>query len=150
MHFISKDKSPKVKFATYAGIVCKIRPQKSETSGTRLAVGGNLIKYLHNIRTPTSDISPLKCLLSSIISTHNAKFCGAGIKYFYLNTPTDTFEYMRIKASLIPKEIMKQYQITDKIHNGYIYMEIRKCMYGLPQSGIINHTQLKGHIYPLD
>ena len=55
----------------------------------------------------------------------------------------DTCEYMRIKASLIPKEIIQQYQLVDKIHNGCIYMEISKGMYGLPQSGIIAHTQIK-------
>ena len=54
-----------------------------------------------------------------------------------------TFEYIRIKASIIPKEIIQQYQLVDKIHNGFIYMEISKGMYGFPQSGIIAHTQIK-------
>ena len=60
----------------------------------------------------------------------------------------ETFEYMHIKASLIPEYIMKHYQLADNIHNGYVYMEIRKVMYGFPQSGTISHTQLKGHISP--
>ena len=42
----------------------------------------------------------------------------------------DTYEYMHTKASLVPEEIMKQYHLVDKIHNGYIYMEIRKEIYG--------------------
>ena len=45
----------------------------------------------------------------------------------------DTLEYMRIKALLVPEEIIQQYKITDKIHNGILYMEIRKCMYGFPK-----------------
>ena len=54
-----------------------------------------------------------------------------------------TFEYIRIKASIIPKEIIQQYQLADKINNGFVYMEIRKGIYVLPQEGIIDHTQIK-------
>ena len=53
--FISKDKYPKRKFTMYARIVCKICPQKAEIHRTRLTLGGNLIKYPHNICIPTSD-----------------------------------------------------------------------------------------------
>ena len=53
---------------------------------------------------------------------------------------------MRIKALLIAEEIMKQYQLIDKVYNGYVYMEIRKGVYGLHQEGIISHIQLKGHL----
>ena len=59
----------------------------------------------------------------------------------------ETFEYMHIKASLIPEEIMKHYQLVDNIHNGYVYMEISKGMYGFPKAGIIYHTQLKVHLF---
>ena len=67
---------------TYERIVCDILPQKAETHRTRLIVDGNLIKYPHNVRTPTSDILTVKCLLNSVISTPNAKFCGSDIKAF--------------------------------------------------------------------
>ena len=146
MHFISKDEVLKGKFATYAKIVCEIRPQKAEIHRARKKVGGNIIKYLHNVSTPTLEISIVNFLLNSIIYTPNEKLCGSDIKYFYLNIPMDTYEYMRIKSSLIPEEITKQYHLSDKIHNGYIYMEIRKGVYGLTQVGIISHTQLKIHV----
>ena len=58
--FISKDEVSKGKFSTYAIIVCKISPKKIEIHRTRLTVGGNLIKYLQNASTPTSDISTVK------------------------------------------------------------------------------------------
>ena len=54
-----------------------------------------------------------------------------------------------MKASLIPDEIMQQYNLYDKIHNGYLYMEICKGVYGLPQAGIISHKQLKEHLPPV-
>ena len=109
-------------------------------------VVGNLIKHLHNVLTTTSDISTVKCLLNSVIYTPNESFCRADIKYFYLNTPMHTYEYMRIKASLIPEEIMKKYHLSDNIHNDHIYLEIRKGMYGLPQAGIIYYTQINRHL----
>ena len=60
----------------------------------------------------------------------------------------DTFKYMCNKESIIPEDIMQQYQLADNIHNVFVYMETRKGTYGLPQSGIISHTQLKEHLSP--
>jgi hypothetical protein len=146
IHFITPDRIPKGKFATYARIVCDIRPQKAEKHRVRLTVGGNLINYPHKVSTPTADLATVKCLFNSVVSTLNAIFTGADIKDFYLNTPLDEYEYMRISADLIPDEIMDQYNLRSKIVNGFIYMEIRKGMYGLPQAGIIAHNLLKEHL----
>eukprot|EP00957_Ditylum_brightwellii_P056791 4304293-Ditylum_brightwellii.AAC.1 len=52
-------------------------------------------------------------------------------------------EYMRMPAHLIPHEFLNEYDLHNKIHIGYIYMEIRKGMYGLPQAGKIANTLLK-------
>jgi hypothetical protein len=50
---------------------------------------------------------------------------------------------MRIKADLIPDDFKTYYKLHEKIHNGYIYCEIRRGMYGLPQAGIIANQLLK-------
>ena len=55
----------------------------------------------------------------------------------------DTFEYMRIKVLIISEEIIQQYQLRNKIHNEFVYMEIMKGMNGFPQAVIIYHNQLK-------
>ena len=47
----------------------------------------------------------------------------------------DEFEYMRIRVDNIPPDIMRRYDLDAKIHNGYVYVEILKGMYGLPQAG---------------
>ena len=57
--------------------------------------------------------------------------------------PMDRYEYMRIKADLVPEEFKQLYNLHDKIHNGYIYMEIRHGCYGLPQAGILANKLLK-------
>eukprot|EP00957_Ditylum_brightwellii_P043415 3291629-Ditylum_brightwellii.AAC.1 len=52
-------------------------------------------------------------------------------------------EYMHMPAHLIQHEFLNKYDMHNKIHNGYIYMEIGKGMYGLPQAGKIAKTLLK-------
>ena len=52
------------------------------------------------------------------------------------------YEYMRLRVDLIPEEIIIQYNLRPLVHNGYIYIEIRKGMYGLPQAGILANKLL--------
>ena len=61
------------------------------------------------------------------------------IKNFYLNTPLACLEYIKIPAKYIPDNIIEAYDLQDKIHEGFIYVEIRKSMYGLPHSGNVSN-----------
>jgi hypothetical protein len=45
--------------------------------------------------------------------------------------------------TLFPADIIEYYKSMDKALNGYVYMEIRKGMYGLPQAGVLANKQLK-------
>jgi len=38
---------------------------------------------------------------------------------------------------LIPEEIIQQYDLRNKCKNGFVYMQIEKGMYGLPQARIL-------------
>jgi hypothetical protein len=64
------------------------------------------------------------------------------IKDFYLNNPMSRYEYMRIPLDVIPEDIIEQYGLRELAHNGYVYAEIRKGMYGLPQAGRIANDAL--------
>jgi hypothetical protein len=113
--FMTKDEIkqiPRDRTVTYARIVVDYRPQKDDPNRVRITVGGNLIEYPGELTTRTADLTTSKILWNSTISTPGA-------------TPLDRFKYMKIKASLIPEEFTNQYQLHDKIHNGYVYMEIR-------------------------
>ena len=70
------------------------------------------------------------------------------IKDFYLGTPLDRYEYMRIPINMIPDDIVKLYGLADKIVNGFVYAEIRRGMYGLPQAGRLANEQLKTFLAP--
>ena len=44
-------------------------------------------------------------------------------------------EYVRIKLSDIPPEFKEEKNLTQSVHNGWIYFEILRSCYGLPKSG---------------
>ena len=66
------------------------------------------------------------------------------IKDFYLNTPMSRYEYMRLKLSELPPDFVEEYNLKDKTtKDGYVYLEIRGGMYGLPQAGILAQELLE-------
>jgi hypothetical protein len=56
------------------------------------------------------------------------------------------YEYMRIPVKIIPACIMEQYKLAPLVHNGYVLVEIRKGMYGLPQAGKLANDRLVTHL----
>ena len=69
-------------------------------------------------------------------------FMTADLKDFYLGTPMERYEYMRVSIWLLPDAIIEQYNLKPLFHNGFVYVEIRKGMYGLPQAGRLANDQL--------
>ena len=60
------------------------------------------------------------------------------IKDFYLNTPMERYEYMRLKLCNIPEDVARHYKLATRVKSyGYVYIEIRRGMYGIPQLGIL-------------
>ena len=148
MGFIPRHKVPKNKIPTYGRLVCDIRIHKAETHRTRLTVGGNLINYTGDKSTATADLTTIKCLINSTISDSNAKFCTTDVKNFYLGTPLPEYEYMKLKLSIIPLEIIDQYNLRAIEDDGWVYCEIKKGMYGLPHAGKIANDRLQQHLAP--
>jgi hypothetical protein len=50
---------------------------------------------------------------------------------------------MKMPVALFPTDIIEHYRLNEKVLDGYIYMEIWKGMYGLPQAGILTNKLLK-------
>ena len=129
--FIPKDKVPKdrMKDVMYGSFSCNLKPNKAETHQTRLTTGGDRINYPKDVGTPTADMTLVKTLLNSIISTKGAKCVMLDIKDFYLNTPMERYKNMHLKLSNIPKEILIKYKLHEiATLDGYVYCEIRKGM----------------------
>jgi hypothetical protein len=144
IQFICKEDVPKDRSVTYGRFVCTIRPQKDEPERTRLTVGGNLVDYPGRTSTPTADMTTWKLQVNDILSTPNARALNLDIGNFYLNTPLDRPEYMRILFSLFPPEIVSEYRLSELVSNdGHIYIKILKGMYGLPQAGRLANQLLQ-------
>jgi hypothetical protein len=131
----------------YTKVVCEIREGKDDENRTRITVGGNLICYPGDAGTNTASLELIKLLLNSVISRKGARFACIDIKNFYLDTPMVDPEYVRIKITDIPEEFILEYGLAgleDK--NGWIYFEIRRGCYGLPQAGILANNLLRGRL----
>jgi hypothetical protein len=74
-------------------------------------MGGNLVNYPGDCRTPTADLLTVKLLLNSVISTSNAKFMTLDLKDFYLVTPMICYEYFRMKLELFSQDIIDEYDL---------------------------------------
>ncbi|KAL7524505.1 hypothetical protein ACHAXR_000602, partial [Thalassiosira sp. AJA248-18] len=134
---------PADRTVTYARVVVDYREQKADPNRMRITVGGNLINYPGELTTCTADLTTTKLMWNSVISTPEAKYMTADIKSFYLETPLDRFEYMKMNLDVIPQEFRDAYGLEAKAKGGHVFMEIRKGMYGLPQSGILANKLLK-------
>jgi hypothetical protein len=144
--FLSNDKIrciPKDRTITYVCFVIDNWPQKDDPNCVYITVGRNLMDYPYELTTWTADTVPSKIMWNSIISMPNAKFSGVDIKSMYLETPLDQYKYMKIPLRLIPHNIIEHYRLCKKAIDGYVYMQIKKGMYGLPQAGILAKKLLK-------
>lgn len=144
--FIPHTQVPPNKRVTYGRLVVNLKPHKTETHRTRLTVGGNLLQYANVKRTPTEDLSTIKILFNSVVSTPGDRFLTTDIKNFYLNTELPTPEYMKLQAKHIPSIITKHYNLAPIFHNEFLYLNIDKGMYGLKQAGILGWQDLKTHL----
>ena len=82
-------------------------------------------------------------LNSVVISTRGARYMTADAGKFYLATPMERKEYLRIAVELIPQEFMDLYGLHDKVKNGCVYCKIVQGMYGSPQAEILANKLLK-------
>ena len=141
---------PKGKTVTYARLVVDFRPQKKDPNRVRMTAGGNLIKYAGDITTRTADLTTAKIVWNSVLSTAGAKYACFDISNMYLHTPLapEDYEYMRIPLKLLPEHTIQQYGLREKALKGMVYVEMRRCVYGLPQAGALANKLLKERLAP--
>jgi hypothetical protein len=149
--FIQKSQVPKDRKVTYANFICTIRPQKAETHRVRMTAGGDKLDYPGDASSPTVSMLAAKIHINSTISDakHGARHMGIDIKNYYLGTPMAYYQYMRVHTSCIPQEVWDDpsYDIHPE-NDGYVYLEIRRGMYGLKEAGILAFNQLVKKLAP--
>ena len=68
------------------------------------------------------------------------------IKDYYLDTPLDRQEYMRVSLKHITLDIKLRYNMAQFVHNDHILMEINISIYGLPQADKLSQDQIVKHL----
>jgi len=67
---------------------------------------------------------------------------------FYLTAALEYFEYMKIPIALFPSWITEQYNLKELALNGYVHLEMRWAVWGLPQAGILANKRLRRKLAP--
>jgi hypothetical protein len=146
--FIEFKNIPKERQIMYRKIVCDYKPHKNGKERVRLAVGGDRLDYSGEVATSTADITTFKILINSTLSTKDAKMMMMDIKNYYLGTPLPRYEYMRMLLSRFPEEIVNKYNLKELAVDGWVYIKIRKGMYGLKQAGLLANQLLQKRLAP--
>ena len=151
LDFICKSEVPQGKKVTYGNFVCDYRPLKSEPYRVRLTVGGDRLEYESDAGSPAASLVETKMTLNSVVSDahRGARFMVADLKDFFLGTKMKDPEYMRIHYKYFPADVRAQYDLENKVAaDGYIYVRIKKGMYGLKQAAVLAYDQLVEHLAP--
>jgi hypothetical protein len=146
--FVTLKSIPNDRNITYGKIVCDNKPHKQEKERVRLTVGGDRLDYSGDVATSTADITTFKILINSTLSTEDAAMMMMDIKNYYLGTPLSRFEYMKMLLSCFPDEIIQKYNLNALAIDGWVYIEIRKGMYGLKQAGLLANQLLQTRLEP--
>eukprot|EP00804_Cyclotella_cryptica_P008093 CCRYP_004577-RA/>CCRYP_004577-RA protein AED:0.41 eAED:0.41 QI:0/-1/0/1/-1/1/1/0/231 len=103
---------------TYSKVVCKVCPEKSDPDRTRITIGGNRICYSRDVGTKTAPLELVKLMIKNVLPDNNTKFCTFDISNFYLSTPLDRPENVRIHINNIPQEFISEYNLTHHVWDG--------------------------------
>ena len=90
----------------------------------------------------TTDINTAKLHQNSVISADNAQYMCLNIGNFYLLASLEYYKYMKIPLALFPIWIIEQYDLNAQALNGFVYLEMRRAVWGLPQAGILANKRL--------
>ncbi len=85
-----------------------------------------------------------KLLINWTISMPGVVFLVIDMANFYLNTPLANYEYICLRLDIIPEETILAYNLRNIVDpDGWVYIKIRKGIYGLPQAGILANKLLE-------
>jgi hypothetical protein len=85
---------------------------------------------------------------NNVVSTPDARYMCLDIKFFYLTAALEYFKYMKIPLSLFPSWTIEQYNLKELAFNGWVHIEMRRAVWGLPQAGILANKCLRRKLAP--
>jgi hypothetical protein len=144
--FIQRVEMPVGRKAAYYNPQCKTKVKNGVLQHrVRGTFGGDVIEYPGPTAAFVATLETVRVLSNAAVS-EDANLMTADIADFYLGTPLDRPEYMRIALKHVPPDIIERYQLQPFIHDGYLLMEITKGIYGLKQAGKLAQDRLVLHL----
>ena len=130
---------------TFASLVCDHRPLKLEHWRVHSVVGGDKLTCPYDTVSLAANLLETKLYLNSVISDSEkgARFMTLDLKDHFLTSLMQTPEYIKLPQKYIHPDIINKYNLQSKFHNGYIYCEINKGMYGLKQAPLLAYNFLE-------
>ena len=86
----------RIKEVCYTSVICAVRPGKTDPNRTRITICGTNVCYPGDVGTNTASLELFKLMINSTLSRKGAKFACFDIENFYLGTPLDRPEYVKI------------------------------------------------------
>ena len=105
-------------------MVCEYRPDKDDPNRMHIIISGGHILVTFDVSTPTGYLELVKLMINSVLSRQNARFDAFDIKNFYLDTPMEKPEYVRVKLEDIPQEFIEEYRLLENERHVWVYFEI--------------------------
>lgn len=151
IEFIPKSQVPSDRDVTYVTFVLDYRPTKDDPWRVRITVGGDRLSYPGDAGSPAASMLETKIMLNSVISDAHkgARWCTMDIKDHFLGTPMARPEYVKAHISKFPEDIIQRYNLRALMDSqGYVYMKIKKGMYGLKQAALLAYQYLIKQLAP--
>ena len=105
----------------YTSVVCEVQPGKKDPNGARITICVKNVCYPGDVGTNTASLELFKLMINSVLSRVGAKYVCFDIEFFYLSTPLDRPEYVKIQLSIFPQEFIAEYNLISLVHKGWIY-----------------------------
>lgn len=119
----------------------------------RGAAGGDRVNYDGPVASTTAEMEVVKIHQQSVISDNllskTTRYMTLDIKDFYLGADLPRPEFMRIATKTISSNIIDNFNLAayiQKDKTDSILFQIDKCLWGLPQAGLLSKQRLIKHL----
>ena len=144
--FIRRADVPAGKIVAYYNPQLKYKMKNGElVMRVRGTIGGDQLPYTGPTAAQTAALEVMRLLLNALVS-EGANLMTLDIKDFYLGTPLDEPEFMRIPLKFIPLELQTKYNLKAIQTHDCVIMRIEKSIYGLKQAGLLSQDRLVAHL----
>jgi hypothetical protein len=148
--FVELTNNPKERQITYEKNICDYKTHKKGKERVRFTVGGDRLDYSGEVATSTADMTTFKILINSTLSTKDAYMMMTDINNYYLGTPLPGMNTCACYCQYPPRKSLTSTILRVMTVDGWVYIKIRKGMYGLKQAGLLANQLLQKHLAPFD